>query len=65
MMRWVGHIALMGETRNIYIIVVEKPERKRTLVKIVRSCEDNVKMDLKEGGVEVVDWFELAQDRDQ
>jgi hypothetical protein len=28
-MRWAGHIARMGETRNAYRILVEKPEGKR------------------------------------
>jgi hypothetical protein len=28
-MRWAGHVARMGETRNAYRILVGKPERKR------------------------------------
>jgi hypothetical protein len=28
-MRWVGHVAYMGETRNVYSILVGKPEGKR------------------------------------
>jgi hypothetical protein len=27
-MRWAGHVARMGETRNAYRILVGKPERK-------------------------------------
>jgi hypothetical protein len=30
-MRWVGHVALMGEKRNGYGILVGKPERRRPL----------------------------------
>jgi hypothetical protein len=30
-MRWAGHVSLMGEERNVYGILVGKPERKRTL----------------------------------
>jgi hypothetical protein len=30
-MRWVGYVAGMGEKRNTYRILVEKPERKRPL----------------------------------
>jgi hypothetical protein len=30
-----------------------------------RTWEDNIKMDLREIGWEVVDWMHLAQDRDQ
>jgi hypothetical protein len=32
-MRWVGHIALMGEKRNAYRLVVGKPEGKSPLGK--------------------------------
>jgi hypothetical protein len=31
-MRWAGHVAQMGETRNAYRILVGKPEGKRPLV---------------------------------
>jgi hypothetical protein len=27
-MRWAGHVARMGETRNAYRILVGKPDRK-------------------------------------
>jgi hypothetical protein len=30
-MRWVGHVARMGEKRNAYRLLVEKPEGKRPL----------------------------------
>jgi hypothetical protein len=30
-MRWTGHVARMGETRNAYRILVGKPEGKRPL----------------------------------
>jgi hypothetical protein len=30
-MIWVGHVASMGEKRNAYRILVEKPEEKRPL----------------------------------
>jgi hypothetical protein len=30
-MRWVGHVACMGEMRNAYEILVGKPEGKRSL----------------------------------
>jgi hypothetical protein len=30
-MRWAGHVARMGETRNAYRILVRKPEGKRPL----------------------------------
>jgi hypothetical protein len=30
-MRWEGHVAQMKEKRNIYRLLVEKPERRRSL----------------------------------
>jgi hypothetical protein len=29
--KWVGHVARMGEKRNVYMILVGKPEGKRPL----------------------------------
>jgi hypothetical protein len=31
MMRWAGQVAQMGERRNAYRILVQKPDRKRPL----------------------------------
>jgi hypothetical protein len=62
-MRWVGHVALMGEKRNVYRLLVGKPEGKRLLGRPGRRWIDNIKMDLLEVGVSVVDWIGLAQDR--
>jgi hypothetical protein len=60
-MRYVGHLALMGEMRNIYKILVGISEIKRPRHRPGRRCEDNSKMDLNELGFEDVDWNELYQ----
>jgi len=44
---------------------VEKPEGKRPLGRPRRRWEDNIKIDLQEVEFEVMDWMELAQDRDR
>jgi hypothetical protein len=49
-MRWVGHVARMGEMRNAYRILVGKPEGKRPLGRPIRMWVDNIKMDLREIG---------------
>jgi len=62
-MRWVGHVACMGEGRGVHRVLVGKTEGRRPLGRPRRRWEANIKMDLQEvggGG----DWMELAQDRD-
>jgi transcription termination factor 2 len=63
-MRWAGHVARMGETRNAYRILVGKPEGKRPLGRPRRRWVDNIIIDLREIGWDGVDWIDLAQDRD-
>jgi hypothetical protein len=53
----------MGEKRNVYRLLVGKPEEKRPLGRPRRSWIDNIKIDLLEIGVSAVDWIGLAQDR--
>jgi hypothetical protein len=43
--------------------LVGKPEGKRPLGRSRRRWIDNIKMDLLEIGVSVVDWIGLPQDR--
>ena len=64
-MRWVGHVARMGEDRGVHRVLVGKPEGKRPLGKPRRRWEDNIKMDLREFGGGRGDWMELAQYRDR
>ena len=54
----------MGERRRLYRVLAGKPEGKRPLGRRRRRWDDNIKMDLQEVGCEVMDWIELAQDRD-
>jgi hypothetical protein len=53
----------MGEKKNVYRLLVGKPEGKRPLGR--RRCRwmDNIKMDLLQIGLNVVDWNGLANDR--
>jgi hypothetical protein len=62
-MRWAGHVARVGEKRNMYKLLVGKPEGKRPLGRPRRRWIDNIKMGLLEIGVSVVDWIGLAQER--
>jgi hypothetical protein len=62
-MRWVGHVARMGEKRNVYRLLVVKPERERPVGRLRRRWIDNINMNLLEIELSVVDWIGLAQDR--
>jgi hypothetical protein len=62
-MWWAGHAARIGEKRNVYRLLVGKPEGRRPLGRPRRRWIDNTKVDLLETGVSVVDWIGLAQDR--
>ena len=64
-MRWAGHVARMEEGRGVYMVLVGKPEGKRSLERPRRRWEDNITMDLEEVGRGCGDWMELAQDRDR
>ena len=64
-MRWAGHVARMGEERELYMVLVEKPEGRRPLGRPRRRCVDNIRMDLQEVGCVYMDCIGLAQDRDR
>jgi hypothetical protein len=49
-MRWTGHVARMGATRNTCRILVGKPEGKRPLGRTRRRCVGNIKIDVREIG---------------
>jgi hypothetical protein len=51
-----------GEGRGVYRVLVERAEGKRPLGRPKRRWEDNIKMDLRETGIEEANWIRLAQD---
>jgi hypothetical protein len=55
----------VGEDRNVYGILMGKPEGKRPLGRPRRRWEDGIRIDLGEFGWGSVDWIQLAQDRDR
>jgi hypothetical protein len=58
-MRRVGHVALTGKRRDVYRVLVGKPEGKRPFRIPRLMWEDNIKMDLQEVGCGGMDWIEL------
>jgi hypothetical protein len=55
----------MGEGRGVYRVLVGSPEDKRPLERPRCRWEDNIKMDLREIGINGANWIQLAQDRVQ
>ena len=64
-MRWVRHVAHMGEKRGVYRVLVGKPEGRRPMGRSRCRWVDNIRMDLQEMGWGYMDWIGLAQDRDR
>jgi hypothetical protein len=60
--RWAGHVTRMGKGRSIHRVLVGRPEGKRPLGRPRRRWEDNIKMDLREIGIDGTKWIRLAQD---
>jgi hypothetical protein len=56
-MRWAGHVARMGEGRNVYRVLVGKPEERRPLGRPRRRWENGIRMDLEEIGFGVWSGF--------
>jgi hypothetical protein len=62
-MRWVVHVARMGEEREVYRVLLRKPEGRRPLGRPRRRWVDNIRTDLQEVRCGYMDWIGLAQDR--
>ena len=59
-----GHVVRMGEGRSILKILTSKPTGNRTLGRPRHRWEDNIRIVLKEMGINTRNWVDLAQDRD-
>jgi hypothetical protein len=61
--RWAGPVACMGKGRDVYRVLDGRPEEKRPLERFRRRWEDDIRMDLREIGIDGANWIQLAQDR--
>ena len=59
------HVAFLLERRSVYRVLVGKPEGKRPLGRLRHRWENNIKMDLQKVASRVVNWIDLAQERDR
>jgi hypothetical protein len=55
----------MGQGRGVYRVFVQRPEGKRPLGRPRRRWEYNIKLDLREIGIDGANWIQLAQNRFQ
>jgi hypothetical protein len=55
----------MGEGRGLYGFWLGGPKGRDYWKKTTRRWEDNIKMDLREIGLDGANWIRLAQDRVQ
>jgi len=55
----------MGKEREVYRVLVGKPEGRKPLERPRRRWVYNIRMDLQEVGCGYMDWIGLAQDRDK
>jgi hypothetical protein len=58
-------VARIGEGGGACRVLVRRPEGKRPLGRPRRKWEDNIKMDLREIGIDGANWIQLAQDKVQ
>jgi hypothetical protein len=60
-----GACSADGEGRDVYRVLVRKPEGKRPLERPRRRYEYNIKMDIQEVGCGCMDGIGLTQVRDR
>jgi hypothetical protein len=58
-------VTRMGEGGGVCRVWVGRPEGKRPLGRPRRKWKDNIKLDLRETGIDRANWIQLAQDRVQ
>ena len=64
-MRWAGHVARVGRGEASTGFRRGNLREREPLGRPRRRWEDNIKMDLQKEGCGVMDWIELAQDKDR
>jgi hypothetical protein len=50
--RWAGHVAGIERGRGVYKVLIGMPVEKKPLERPMRRWEDNIKMDLREKGID-------------
>ena len=58
-MRWAGYVSRMEEGTSAFKILTGKPTRNIPLGRCMRRWKDNIRMDLKEIGINMRNWVDL------
>ena len=61
---WEDHVARMEKGRNTFKILTRRPTEKKPLERPRHRWEENIRMNLEDVGINVLNWFDWAQDRD-
>ena len=61
-LRGAGHVVRMEEGRRAFEILIGKPTGKRPLGRPRRRWEDNIRIALKEIGINTRNWIDSAKD---
>jgi hypothetical protein len=64
-MRLAGYVACTKERRDVYRVLVGKPDEERQLGRPMRRWEDNIKMNIRVVRWWGIYWIDMAQDRDR
>jgi hypothetical protein len=56
-LRWAGHVAPMAKRKGAHTVLMGKPEGRRPLERPKHRWEYNIKTDLQEVGLRVMDWM--------
>ena len=62
-LRWVSHVARMEDGRSAFKTLTGTHTENIPLGKPRRRWEDNIRMSLKEIGINTMNWVDSAQDR--
>ena len=57
-LRWAGHVAKREEGRSAFKILTGKPTGKRPLGRPRHRWADNIRIDLKEIGINTINWVD-------
>ena len=63
-MRWAGNIARMEQGNSAFKILTGNPTKRKPLGRPICRWEDNIRIDIKQLGINTKNWVDSAQDND-